>query len=284
MTNQQKILVVEDDTLLRDVLADKLAKNGFEALRAEDGIVALEVMGKTRPDLVLLDVLMPRKGGMEVLEDMSRDALLKDIPVIIISNSGQPVEMERARTLGARDFLIKAVFDPNEVLDKVRRVLEHPDVQQDWVVRSQNVSGVGAVSLSTNTKPMSEQQKPSVTNKIVLVVEDDKFLRELLVKKLTKEGFQVEAALDGETGVALLGQKTPDIILLDLLLPKMDGFEVLTRVRQDAKTKATPVIIFSNLGEKADIDKAMSLGATDFMVKANFTLDEIVTKMQGVLQ
>jgi DNA-binding response OmpR family regulator len=285
MADKKRIVIAEDDKLLCDILVEKFEKNGYVVGRAEDGDVALEKMRSAKPDIVLLDLLMPRKGGMEVLEEMHRDASLKSVPVIIISNAGQLKEMGRARELGARDFIIKTVFDPNQVLERVGQILENPEAsQKEWEMRSQNVTGVGAISNNNN---MPEETKPTTdANKakpFVLVIEDDKFLRELLVKKLSAEGFEVENALDGETAFGILAKKTPNIILLDLILPNIDGFEILGRVRKDAKTATTPVIIFSNLGEKADIDKAMGLGATDFMVKANFTLDEIVAKIHSII-
>ena len=284
MADKQRIVIAEDDALLRDVLVEKFEKNGFIVDRAEDGVVALEKMNAAKPDILLLDMLMPRKGGMEVLEEMNASEALKGVPVVVISNAGQLKEAERVRKLGARDFVIKTVFDPQEVLEKIKHILENPNEPQgEWVVRNQNITGAGAIT-TTNTMPEETKPTSAATPKaFVLVVEDDKFLRELLVRKLTAEGFDVENALDGETAFGILANKTPNIILLDLILPNIDGFEILARVRKDAKTEKTPVIIFSNLGEKADIDKAMGLGATDFMVKANFTLDEIVTKIHSII-
>lgn len=284
MSEKQRILVAEDDKLLRDILSDKLTKAGYVVDQAEDGVIALEKMKAARPDLALIDILMPRKGGIEVLEEMNATAKLKDVPTIIVSNAGQLKEIDNVRKLGARDFIIKTVFDPNQILEKIKNILEgKTDTQGEWELHSQNVTEESISSLNT----MSEETKPAVDSSkpkpFVLVVEDDKFLRELLVKKLTAEGFEVENALDGEVAFGILANKTPDIILLDLILPNIDGFEILARVRKDVRTAKTPVVIFSNLGEKADIDKAMSLGATDFMVKANFTLDEIVEKIHSII-
>ena len=104
----KKIFVVEDDATLRNVLLEKLSKSGYATEGAEDGEVALQKLRDgLRPDLMLLDILMPRKNGMEVMEEMRADPAFKNIPVMIISNSGQPVEIERAKELGAKDFLIK---------------------------------------------------------------------------------------------------------------------------------------------------------------------------------
>jgi CheY-like chemotaxis protein len=291
MAGQKRIIIAEDDVVLRDVLAGKLVKNGYIVDRAEDGVVALAKMREVTPDCVLLDILMPRKGGIEVLEEMNQDPALKGVATIIISNSGQPVEIARARELGARDFLIKAVFDPSEVLEKVRRVLEEGNTsasdEGNDIMRRQNVTATGAVSLPEETAPASKEESVASATAgkkvFVLVIEDDKFLRELLVRKLSGEGFEVKNAIDAEIAFAVLAERTPDIILLDLILPGVDGFEILTRIKANPKIANIPVIILSNLGQKDDLEKAMALGAKDFMVKANFTLDEIVAKVHSVV-
>lgn len=293
MEEKKRIILVEDDTVLREVLAEKLEKSGYIVDRAEDGVVALEKMHIARPDCALLDILMPRKGGIQVLEEMRADANLRDVSVIIISNSGQPVEIGRAKELGAKDFLIKAVFDPNEVLKKVQRVLADDSVSMNsagWSVQTQGVSGFGAVSESPSVQ-VEEKDKDAVASpaaqteakKFVLVIEDDKFLRELLVRKLSSEGFDVLNAIDADAAFAILSERKPNVILCDLILPGVDGFEILKRIKADPKISDVPVVILSNLGQKDDLDKAMGLGAKDFMVKANFTLDEIVTKVRSIV-
>lgn len=285
MDEKKRIIIVEDDAVLRDVLAEKLEKSGYIVDKAQDGVVALERIRETRPDCVLLDILMPRMGGIEVLEQIHADPMLRGIPVIIISNSGQPVEIQRAQELGAREFLIKAVFDPNEVLDKVEKVLAGGGMspQGEWGVRTQNVMSVGAVEHPVAAHASVAPAAGVETKVFVLVIEDDKFLRELLVRKLAGEGFDVKNAIDADAAFAILAERKPNIILLDLILPGVDGFEILARIKADQKISDVPVIILSNLGQKEDLDKAMALGAIDFMVKANFTLDEIVAKVRSIL-
>ena len=114
---------------------------------------------------------------------------------------------------------------------------------------------------------------------IVLIVEDDEFLRVLTAKRLEKEGFKVAVAVDGESALAVAADTNPDLILLDLLLPGVNGFEVLGQLKKHDKLKAVPVVVFSNLGQKEDIEKAEKLGAADFLIKANFTLDDVVAKI-----
>ena len=117
----KKILFIEDEEIIIELLQKKLSDVGYDVTVARDGLSGLEKMKEISPDLVLLDIVMPKMGGFEVMEEMNKDSELKKIPVIIISNSGQPVELDKAKALGAKSWLIKTEFDPKEVIDKVAK-------------------------------------------------------------------------------------------------------------------------------------------------------------------
>ena len=119
----KKILVIEDDLFLGEVLLKKLKNEGYETTLARDGAEGLKKISDIKPDLVLLDIILPSMNGYEILEAKFKDDAIKNIPVIIISNSGQPVEISRVLSLGVKDYLIKAQFDPEEVISKVRQQL-----------------------------------------------------------------------------------------------------------------------------------------------------------------
>jgi len=123
---KERILLVEDEEIMIDLLRRKLSQEGYEVFVARDGEEGLKKMKEMdpKPDLILLDIIMPKMGGFEVMEEMKKDEKLKDIPVIVISNSGQPVELDRAKKLGAKDWLIKTEFDPKEVIEKVKKQLQ----------------------------------------------------------------------------------------------------------------------------------------------------------------
>ncbi|MFA5086993.1 MAG: response regulator [Candidatus Paceibacterota bacterium] len=117
-----KVLLIEDDKLLRDLLAKKLINNGYVVETAADGEDGMKAMRLNTPNLVLLDIIMPRKSGFEVMKEMRADEMLKDIPIIIVSNSGQPVELDKAKEMGVIDWIIKTEFNPQEVLQKVKKI------------------------------------------------------------------------------------------------------------------------------------------------------------------
>lgn len=117
----------------------------------------------------------------------------------------------------------------------------------------------------------------------VLLVEDDSFLSNIYKTKFEMEGFKVTPAEDGALGFELAKKKSPDIILLDILLPKMDGFTVLQKLKEDSSTADIPVILLTNLGQKDDVDKGLQLGAVDYLIKAHFKPAETVEKVRAAL-
>ena len=151
--------------------------------------------------------------------------------------------------------------------------------QQTQNVSENNISG------SAQMQPEESDKLSDAVNrgKRVLIVEDDDFLRGLLSHNLSDVGYKVDSARDAETAFKFLGRHMPDIILLDLMLPGMNGFDFLSETKETRKL-TVPVVVLSNLGSKEDIDMALSLGAVDFMVKASVTPKQIVGKVHKVLE
>lgn len=274
----QKIGIIEDDAILRDLLSDKLSNSGYEVVTAENGNTGMELI-RGGLDLVLLDITLPQKSGLEILEEMQKDSNLSSVPVIAISNSGDQSEIDKAQSLGAKDFLVKAMFDSNEVVEHVNKALKEngkeiaPNNTPAQVPETPDqVGSEEAVTPPTQTG-----------GKTVLIVEDDQFLRELAAKKLTKEGYTVFTAEDGEKGVEEFKNNLPGLVILDIILPGIDGYEVLKQIRQDPNGANVPVVVLSNMGQEDDIERAKELGATDYLVKAQFSFGEIVKKIQEVI-
>jgi len=270
----KKILIIEDEKVLLEVLQKKLTSDGFEVDIAQDGDEGILKMKANKPDLVLLDIIMPKKDGFEVLAAMQQSKELSDIPVVIISNSGQPVEIDKALKMGVRDYLVKTEFDPQEVSKKVVKILGETAVAPEKKI--------------TYTETKSQEKKPSngTPGNKILIVEDDKFLRDLIMKKLKTENFETVFAIDGDEALKKVKEERPALILLDLILPGIDGFEVLKRLKDDISenVKNIPVIILSNLGQRDDVEKGINLGAVDFLIKAHFTPKEIIDKIKQVLK
>lgn len=266
---ETKILIIEDERSLVDLLSKKLDMEGYDVSYAYDGEEGLEKVKEVEPDLILLDIQMPKKDGYEVLESLSEAG--KKIPVIIISNSGQPVEIAKTKKLGAVDHLIKTEFSPEDVLEKVNKYL-------DGLAN-------GVKKEKTEFKAHKNEDGKDLGIR-VLLVEDDTFLREICSKKLVKEGYTVYEAIDGTQALEAVEEIVPDIVLLDIILPAVDGFQILNQIKtsENEKVKKVPVIMLSNLGQDDDIKKAMEMGANDYLVKAHFTTEEIAGKIKTLVK
>ncbi|MDP2594082.1 MAG: response regulator [bacterium] len=259
MSTAKKILIIEDDALLGELLLETLKKNQYEVRWARDGVQGLQRMREFRPDLVLLDIAMPRMDGYQVLDAKVKDATMKDIPVIVISNSGEPVELNRILPLGVKDYLVKVQLTPEEVLEKVKSQFAHNEPR-------------------VHTSPGI-----SLKGKKILWAEDDDFLINLITRKLAKEEAVLITSRRGGEIVALAEKEAPDIIMLDILMPDLDGLEILSRLKANEKTKSIPVIMFSNLDDEAKTAECRKLGAASFFLKAKMDLDEIVSEVKKAI-
>ncbi len=217
---------------------------------------------EVHPELVIIDVGVAEFDGFQILESIRASGTdwIRSIPVMIASNTGDLVEISRALHLGIKDYFVKSSFDAQQVLEKIRRHMSAGE-------------GVAGATLTSGA--------PAIK---VLMVEDDKFLRDLAAQKLTKEKLDVTTAVDGEQGIALAEKIIPNVILLDILLPGIDGYEVLRRIRANPLLDHTHVAMLSNFGQREDIQKALSGGADNFLVKANYTLDEVVDEVKKIIE
>lgn len=267
-----KILIIEDEKNLADLLTSKLKKEGYKVNNAYDGEDGYKKVVSWKPDLVLLDIIMSKMDGYEVMEKMNENK--KNIPIIVISNSGHPVEIEKTKKLGAIDHLIKTEFSPSDVLKKVNEYVE---------------SKTGGKDSSAKAKKKAKPKENDEVKKLgvnVLLVEDESFLRNICTRQLVKDGFSVFEAKDGEEALNLFEENKIDVVLLDIILPSMDGFQVLESIRghKDKDKSQIPIIMLSNLGQDSDIKKAEDMGANDFMIKANFTTKEITEKVKSYIE
>ena len=125
----------------------------------------------------------------------------------------------------------------------------------------------------------------SVNNmKKILLVEDDPFLLDIYKTKFQEEGFSVQVAEDGEKALKMVGEDMPDILLLDIVLPSMDGFEFLKEIKSNDKLKNIRIVLLSNLGQKNEVEKGVALGADKYLIKAHYTPSEVVKEVKKILK
>lgn len=261
--NQKVIALIEDEKIISQLLVKKLEAAGYAVKTADDGESGILLVKKLNPDLILLDMMLPHIDGFGVLEALRDGKIIPRIPLIIISNSGQPVEVDRALKLGARDYLIKVNFDPQDVVAKVNQIFETAD---------------------TTSLPLSKTLPRSASLSRILIVEDDLMLVQLLERKLLQQKrYETRKASDVPQARSVLAIYGADIILLDIVLPGIDGFTFLAELKTNQNWKNIPVIIMSNLGQQEEIDRGMSGGAVDYIVKAHTNPQEIVEKIDAIL-
>ncbi|PWB39031.1 MAG: response regulator [Parcubacteria group bacterium] len=117
----------------------------------------------------------------------------------------------------------------------------------------------------------------------ILFIDDDNFLRKVYKAELSENGYEVLLAAHGEEGLVLAKGEKPDLIILDMIMPQKNGFEVLAELKKDSNTKNIPVIILSNLGQEKDIERGLSMGAVEYLVKDNMSLEAVITKLKRQL-
>ncbi|HLP43756.1 MAG TPA: response regulator [Candidatus Nanoarchaeia archaeon] len=253
-----KILVIEQDSFFGNVIQQKLKESGYEAVVTNSSVGALEQTHLVKPDLLVLDMEISNGDPFDVLKGKQAEPALKDIPTIIISQSGDLAEIKKALNLGVSDYLVKAQLNLDEFITKVKNQLNK--------VHSTTKEGGG-----------------SLAGKKVMWVEDDQFLSDLISRKLNHQGCRLLYSRTGEDALKILETETPDIIILDLLLPGISGFDVLEKAKADPRVKDVPVVILSNFSQNNEVERAKKLGATKFLIKASIVLDDLVHELVAIL-
>jgi signal transduction histidine kinase/CheY-like chemotaxis protein len=242
-TRSNTVLVVDDDANVRDVMRRFLAKEGFDVMTAEDGEEAIRLAQEVDPLMITLDVLMPGMDGWEVLQRLKGDPQLCGIPVVMLTILE---EKGRGYALGASDYMTKPVDR-----GRLRTILE--------------------------------RYRADGKERRVLVVEDDEPTRALMRRMLIGEGWQVDEAEHGIAALARIGERTPDLILLDLIMPEMDGFEFLAELRRDPDKRRIPVVVVTAADLTEDDRRRLSGGVEHVLQKASYDSNELLAELSELV-
>jgi len=243
-TKKYSLLVVDDNEMNRELLQRRLEAFGHLVSVAEDGRRALERLTIEQYDLVLLDIMMPDVDGYEVLKAMRADPKHKSTPVMMVTAVNDMENVVRCINMGANDYVAKP-FDPSVLKIRVTKLLD----KRVRAAAGERESALGAAPGS------------------ILVVDDSEMNREVISAQLTRMGYRVVQAESGEAGLAVVKQVKPDTILLDVMMPGLDGVEVLQRLKSDPETKSIPVVMLSANDDPQMIAACTSAGAVDYIVK-----------------
>ncbi|MCY1017251.1 response regulator [Pyxidicoccus sp. MSG2] len=240
------VLVVDDDPLMQQLVAGQLEPAGFKVVGAEDGIAALKRARELKPQAILLDIHLPKLDGWSVLSQLKGEPSLSGIPVILIS-----VEEQRARgfSLGACEYLVKPV-EPERLVEVVQRSL-------------------------------GQTAGSSAHAGEVLVVDDDSATRELVSRNLRRAGFSTAEARSGEDALLKARVSPPALVVLDLMMPNLDGFEVLRRLR--AEKLQVPVVVLTGKTLSSEEEALLRDGFAGFVKKGGHALEDVIAQAKGLL-
>jgi len=250
---KRKILVIDDDTIIRNALLEFLSAKGFEALTAENGEVGFHLFQREKPDLVILDLVMPVLSGVQCLEKIRAED--QEVPVVILTGYGTENQIQRLKDLGVSDIIQKGIgFE--DFLALIEGVLE----------RDQDTFAPASVDPSDFK---------------VLVADDDAIIRTLLVEFLVSKGFRVLSAKDGDEAYDLIVNQSPKIVFLDLIMPRMDGKTIMNKI-PEAKRDQIKWILITGHGYKEKEFKAIKVRYR--LLQKPFSLETFKDAVVDILQ
>ncbi|MCV6636622.1 response regulator [Candidatus Albibeggiatoa sp. nov. NOAA] len=238
------VLIIDDDAIVRELLQNYIKKLGFQVIVAESGHDGLELARKYKPHAITLDVMMPGMDGWMVLSELKNDPVLAKIPVIMVSLIE---DKSIGYSLGASEYLTKPVNR-----DELNRVL------RKYLTDDEN------------------SQK-------ILVVEDDDVTRNLIESMLQKIGWQVETSENGQVALNRLLQSRPDLILSDLMMPEMDGFELITKLRKEPEWRQIPVVVLTAKDMTPGEREMLNNRVEKVFQKGDYRLDELLNEIRECL-
>ncbi len=256
----EKILIIESNVSFGAQIVDLLKKDGYEnVFLVKNGIEGIKNIYDILPHLILLDVTLMGGSSYDVLAKKQNEPLLAKIPVFLISTQGVPIVMKDVPEGSVKEFITSMYADPKMIVEKIDNHFGHQ------------------FALDGKGRGDANQVKAKL-----LWVEDDKLIGKILSKKFLDSDFDLFHANNGTEALEYLKTSKPDVIVVDILLPGMGGFDVIKNIRDYDGYKDIPIMVLSNLSKASDMDRARILGAKKFLVKATVSLDQIVLEVKSM--
>ncbi len=245
-----KILLVEDDPILLKMYGEKLKVAGFEVITASGGEEGLKKVTSEHPDFIILDLMMPKLDGAAALKELKGNPATAGIPVAILTVMPKDSVTSISKELMGQVafFWQKDRIEPSSVAVEIKRFLS---------------------------------RNPNAPK--ILIVEDDSFLSKMYAKKFELDGFEVQVAVDGAEGVEKMKSFHPNLVLMDIMMPKMSGLEAMDKAKADPTLKDIPVLVLTNLSTTDDAETAVKKGAVGFLVKSDVTPSQVLAKAKEIL-
>ena len=256
-TRPTRVLMVEDDALQRERMLGWLERPQWIVREAANGREALNVLREEKPDVILLDLMMPEMDGFEVVAALQKDAGWRDIPVIVITSLDLNAKDRERLNSGVQSVLVKEKFRPEDLVERIRRLVP-----------------------SQAGSPQSDGS--GIVTKLLYVEDNDDNIYMLKMRLELLGDFEVLTAENGERGCEVAAAERPDIILMDLEMPVMDGWEATRRLKGNPQTRDIPVIAFSAHALAGQREKALAAGCDEFDTKP-IEFDRLVATIRRIL-
>jgi DNA-binding response OmpR family regulator len=285
----RSILVADDDLVTQKILRLTLECAGYEVTAAADGEETLRALEQSVPDVVVLDVMMPKIDGFSVLRRIRDDPRTAEVPVVLLTARSGPEDLWRGWQEGV-DYYLTKPFDSEELLRFMARALE-PYAAAGTVKAAEAIDAADALAKLPVVPRMPERtdaiSDPAVSvapllTPTVLVVDDDPAIQRVLRMTLELEGFAVDCASDGIEALDRIAHQRPDLVLLDVTMPGLDGFDVLRRIRDGATTADLPVILLTARSGEEDMWQGWQCGVDYYMTKP-FDIEELLRSIDRLL-
>ena len=252
-SGRKRLLIVEDDPIESMSVTELLKSDDIEILTAADGKAAIELLSQTQIDCVVLDLKLPDMSGFEILEYMSGDANMRDIPVVVFTGRELSNDENLKIRQLARTVVVKGVESPERLLDETalflhRVVAELPEEKQKLLSRLHGTDDY-------------------LLGRKVLLVDDDARNIFALSSLLERRGMQVLTATTGLEAIETLSSTDVSIVLMDIMMPEMDGYQTMQRIRNSGKHQRLPIIALTAKAMKGDREKCLEAGASDYLAK-----------------
>lgn len=267
--NMTKIIIVEDDPMISEIYQKKFSEAGFEVLTATSGEQVLNMAKRDQADVILLDLIMPKMDGFEVVRNLRSGDYNQDLKIIIFSNLNEQEKIDKAIALGANGFVAKSNYSPSELVKEVERLMNQYSEQRKNELR--------AMEGEKETEQNKEKKKK------ILMIEDEPVFLEMFGGKLEQEGYAVTLADNGAWGLKEALRKDFDLFIVDMVMPAMSGEDMVAKLKLEEKTKDKPIVILSASVDDQDRKKVEAMGITEFIVKTQVTPSELVKKISAII-
>jgi len=258
--SKYKILIVDDESLNVKLLAAMIPSDQYDTVTAYNGEEALKIVFDLHPDIILLDIMMPGLDGYELTQRLKSDPESRDIPIVLVTAFGGTDCEIKGLEAGADEFLNKPV-NRTELLARVKSLL---CLRQ---YKEQIKSRTGSINSITHKNKDKNFAENEINLPTILIVEDDKMDAKLTQSYLQGEPYQIKLAKDGDEAISRAQQERIDVILLDLILPRKNGFEVCSTLKEMERTQNIQIVVITGLSDLDSKLKGIELGVDDYLVK-----------------